>query len=105
VTLSDADTIGTAERLSKALGRRLLDTERAEASPWLPGIVLRPIGPAYLNRLTTALLAHFRSGTIAIPPSLDDLIAQLGSVVTTEHSTGCGSMPARGWASARTMTW
>lgn len=80
--------LGTAERLSKKLGLPLLDTERADAQPWRRAIVLRPIGPAYLNRLTMALLALFRSGTIEIPAALDDLIAQLGSVVTKETFFG-----------------
>ena len=59
--------LGTAERLSVRLKRPIIDSLKAETSPWRDAIGLQPIGPQYLNRLTMGLLGAFRSGMIRIP--------------------------------------
>jgi hypothetical protein len=80
--------LGTAERLSRRLRLPIFDTAKAEQLPRARAIVLRPIGPAYLNRLTMGLLATFRSRGIVIPGALTDLVDQLGAVISKETFYG-----------------
>ena len=62
--------IGSAERIAKALKWPVVDSTDAEAKPWRRAVVLQPIGPAYLNRLTMGMLGAFRSGMVCIPSAL-----------------------------------
>lgn len=80
--------IGSAERLSKRLQWPLFDTATADAKPTAKAIVLRPIGAAYLNRLTQGLLGTFRSKTIQIPSVLVELLDQLGAVIVKDTFYG-----------------
>jgi hypothetical protein len=80
--------LGTCERLAKRLGLPMFDTEKAEKYPRRRAIVMRPIGPQYLNRLTKGLLSLFRSRNIQIPAALTELLAQLESVIVKEDYYG-----------------
>lgn len=80
--------IGSAERIAKRLQWPVVDSVEAEAKPWKRAVVLQPIGPAYLNRLTMGMLGAFRSGIVRVPAALTELIDQLGSVVAKETYYG-----------------
>jgi hypothetical protein len=80
--------IGSSERISQALKWPVIDSIEAESAPWRKAIVLQPIGPQYLNRLTMGTLGAFRSGMVQIPSALAELIDQLGSVVAKETYYG-----------------
>ena len=80
--------LGSAERLSKILDWPLIDGPTAEARPWRKAIILQPIGPAYLNRLTMGMLGAFRSGMVRIPSALTELTEQLSAVVAKETYYG-----------------
>jgi hypothetical protein len=80
--------LGSSERISQALKWPIVDSVEAESAPWRKAIVLQPIGPAYLNRLTMGLLDAFRSGMVRIPSALTELIDQLGSVIAKETYYG-----------------
>ena len=88
IVIDPYQMLGTAERLAKRFKWPLFDTEMAEKAPFRKAIVLRPIGPHYLNRLTMGLLGACRSKQLQIPGACVDLLAQLGSVVTKETFYG-----------------
>lgn len=88
IHLDPFQMIGTAERLAKRLGRPILDAPTAEAQPWRKAVVLQPIGPQYLNRLTMGMLGAFRSGMVRIPAALTELLDQLSAVVAKETYYG-----------------
>lgn len=88
IHLDPFQMIGTGERLSKILGWPLIDGPTAEARPWRKAIILQPIGPSYLNRLTMGMLGAFRSGMVRIPAALTELTEQLSAVVAKETYYG-----------------
>jgi hypothetical protein len=88
IHLDPFQMIGSAERIAKILGWPVLDSIVADAKPWRKAVVLQPIGPAYLNRLTMGMLGAFRSGMVRIPGALTELVDQLGAVVAKETYYG-----------------
>jgi hypothetical protein len=60
--------IGSAERLAERLRWPLLNSVDADERPWVKGLILQPIAPAYLNRLTMGVVATHANADAGIDP-------------------------------------